>query len=131
LPASDDAAAARGAVEREVLELERLCHELERSLVAGDWNAVGNSLRSSRRATHAFLNAMADAAPHRTEAFDLAVNKRVKRVFDMRQDQLERLETFNQDIGLRLQTLSRWKAYASSIGSKRAPARTAGFDKIR
>jgi hypothetical protein len=118
LPESVDAKTARKAVEVEVVELERLCSELERSLVAGDWNAVGNALRLSRRTTH-------------DEAFDRKVNARMRRVFDMREDQLARLETFHGDIGERLTTLSRWKAYASSMGSKRAPARTAGFDKIR
>jgi len=131
LPESADPAAARSAVECEVIELERLCGELERALVAGDWNTVGNSLRASRRATHAFLNAMEAAEPFRDEAFDRAVNTRMRRVFDIREDQLERLQAFNVDIGDRLKTLSRWKAYAGSIGSKRAPSRTAGFDKTR
>jgi hypothetical protein len=131
LPASDDAATARAAVEREVGELEKQCGELEKSLVAGDWNAVGNALRSSRRTTHAFLNAMEAAAPHRDAEFDQKVNKRMRRVFDIREDQLARLETFHGDVGERLKTLSRWKAYAGSIGSKRAPPRTAGFDKTR
>jgi hypothetical protein len=131
LPESADPAAARNAVEREVVQLERLCGELERALVAGDWNAVGNVLRTSRRTTHAFLNAMEAAEPFRDEPFDRAVNARMRRVFDIREDQLERLRAFNGDIGERLKTLSRWKAYAGSIGSKRAPSRTAGFDKIR
>ncbi len=131
MPASDDAAAARAAVEREAGELEKLCGELEKSLVAGDWNAVANALRSSRRTTHAFLNAMEAAAPHRDDEFDKKINKRMRRVFDVREDQLARLETFHGDVGERLKTLSRWKAYAGSIGSKRAPARTAGFDKTR
>lgn len=131
MPASDDAATARAAVEREVGELEKLSGELEKSLVAGDWNAVGNTLRSSRRTTHAFLNAMEDAAPYRDEAFDQKINKRMRRVFDVREDQLARLETFHTDVGERLKTLSRWKAYAGSMGTKRAPSRTAGFDKTR
>lgn len=131
MPESADPQTARSAVELEVVELERLCGELERALVAGDWNAVGNALRASRRTTHAFLNAMEAAAPYRDEAFDRAVNTRMRRVFDLREDQLDRLQAFNGDIGERLTTLSRWKAYASSMGSKRAPSRTAGFDKIR
>lgn len=131
MPASADAAAALDAVVREVAELERLCGELERSLVAGDWNEVGNALRSSRRTTHAFLNAMEAAAEYRDEAFDRTVNARMRRVFEVREDQLARLEAFHGDIGERLKTLSRWKAYAGSIGSKNAPARSAGFDKTR
>jgi hypothetical protein len=128
LPELDDGTAALRAVEREAADLERLCGELERSLVAGDWNGVANALRSSRRTTHAFLNAMEASAPYRDEPFDKSINARMRRVFDIREDQLTRLETFNTDIGERLTTLSRFKAYASSIGSKRAPARTAGFD---
>jgi hypothetical protein len=131
LPGSDEAAAALRAVEREAVDLERLCGELEKSLVAGDWNGVANALRSSRRTTHAFLNAMDAAAPYRNEAFDRTINARMRRVFDVREDQLTRLQAFNGDVGERLKTLARWKAYASSIGSKRAPARTAGFDKTQ
>jgi hypothetical protein len=126
-----DASAARDAVVREIVELERLCGELERSLVAGDWNAVGNVLRSSRRTTHAFLNAMEAAAPQRDAAFDRLVNRRMRRVFDVREDQLERLRAFNGDIGARLTTISRWKAYAGAMGTKRTPARTAGFDSTQ
>jgi hypothetical protein len=129
LPASDSGEAALAAVRHEVTELEKLCGDLERSLVSGDWNAVGNTLRSSRRATHAFLNAMEAAAPYRDEAFDRKINARMRRVFDAREDQLARLQTFHGDVGEKLKTLSRWKAFAGSMGSKRAPSRTAGFDK--
>jgi hypothetical protein len=125
----DDAAAARASVEHEVAELERLCVELERSLVAGDWNAVGGALRSTRRSMHAFLNAMDASSEHRDEAFDKVINKRMRRVYDVREDQLTRLRTFNAEIGGRLQTLSKWKRFAGSIGSKRAPSRSAGLDR--
>jgi len=123
-----DAAAARGAIERDVAELERLCGELERSLVAGDWNAVANALRSSRRATHSFLNSMEAGQTFRDEAFDRTVTARMRRVFDVREDQLERLRTFNAGVGQRLRQISRWNTFARETGSKRAPARTAGFD---
>jgi len=129
LPESDKGLAARAAVVHEVAELERLCGELEQALVAGDWNEVGNALRSSRRTTHAFLNAMEAAAEHRDEAFDAGINARMRRVFDVRDDQLARLETFHTGIGDRLKQLSRWKEFAGSVGSKRAPARTLGLDR--
>jgi hypothetical protein len=131
LSESAEDVAARSAVEHEVSELERLCGELERSLVAGDWNEVGNMLRSSRRTTHAFLNAMEAAEPFRNEAFDRAINARMRRVFDVREDQLERLRVFNGGVGEKLVNLSRWKKFAQAIGSKHAPARTAGLDKIQ
>lgn len=121
--------AVREAVEREVVELERLCAELESSLVAGDWTAASNAIRDSRRVTHAFLNAMDAAAESRDEEFDRAVYARVRRVFDARQDQLQRLEQFHGRVGDRLQTLSKWKVFARSIGAKRAPNRTVGLDR--
>ncbi len=117
----------RAEVEREVAEIECLCGDLERGLVEGDWNAAGNALRASRRAMHAFLNAM-EACTERDEAFDAVIRERMRRVFDVREDQLARLIAFRDGIGERLQTLSRWKAFARSIGANRAPKRTAGFD---
>jgi len=129
LQASDNA--RRGAVEREVVELERLCGVLERALVAGEWDDASSALRDARRTTHAFRNAMEAAGNSRDAEFDEAIYQRVKRVYDARQDQIERLTEFHDQIGQRLQTLSTWKIFARSIGAKNAPARTLGFDSRR
>jgi hypothetical protein len=123
--------ALRAAVEREVGELERLCRDMETYLVAGDWNSAGNALRDSRRATHAFLNAMEAAAAFRDEAFDAGVHARLRRVFDVRQDQLQRLEQFHEGVGSRLQTISKFKMYARSVGKKRPPLSRLGLDRTR
>jgi hypothetical protein len=130
LRASADAGSPREAVEREVAELERLCADLETSLVGGDWTAAANALRDSRRVTHAFLNAMEAAAGVRDDAFDQAIHARMRRIFDLREDQLARLRTFHDGVGERLQTLSKWKLFARSIGAKRAPRRL-GVDSRR
>jgi hypothetical protein len=129
LPASDDAASARAEVERQLSELERLCRVTETGLVAGDWNGVACALRDARRVTHAMRNAMERSQDVRDEAFDLAVHARIKRVYDQREDQLQRLRTFHASVGQRLQTLSQWKVFARSIGAKRAPNRTLGVDR--
>jgi hypothetical protein len=129
LQASDNA--KRAAVEREVVELERLCGLLERALVAGEWDDASSALRDARRTTHAFRNAMEAAASSRDAEFDEAIYQRVKRVYDARQDQIDRLSEFHDQIGQRLQTLSTWKIFARSIGAKNAPARTLGFDSRR
>ena len=129
LPAS--ANSEREAVEREVCELERLCGALESSLVAGDWNGAANALRDSRRVTHAFVNAMEEAAAARDQEFDRAIEVRVRRVYDAREDQLERLRAFHTQIGERLATISRWKSFARSIGAKKARARHSLFDSTR
>jgi hypothetical protein len=129
LPASGDRLADFRAVEQEVKELERLCGELERSLVGADWTSAANALRDSRRVTHAFLNAMDVAREWHDEAFEKAVYARARRVFDVRQDQLERLTAFRDDVGKRLQELSRWKVFARSMRSKSgAPAHSIGLD---
>jgi hypothetical protein len=130
LPASDNGS-EREAVEREVIELERLCGLLEKALVAGEWDDASQALRESRRATHAFRNAMEAAAGKRDEAFDEGIYRRVKRIYDARQDQIERLSGFHDQIGQRLQTLSTWKIFARSIGAKHAPSRTLGLDSTR
>lgn len=122
---------ARAAIEREVCELERLCGVLESALVAGEWDDASGALRDARRTTHAFRNAMEAAAASRDAAFDEVIYQRVKRVYDARQDQIERLSEFRDQIGLKLQTLSTWKIFARSIGAKNAPARTLGFDSRR
>lgn len=121
----------RAAVEHEVSELERLCSVLETALVGGEWDDASKALRDARRATHAFRNAMEAAANARDAEFDETIYRRVKRVYDARQDQIERLNQFRDQIGQRLQTLSTWKIFARSIGAKNAPARTLGFDSRR
>jgi hypothetical protein len=130
LPASDSGA-ERAAVEREVCELERLCGVLEKALISGEWDDASSALRDARRTTHAFRNAMDAAAGSRDAAFDEAIYQRVKRVYDARQDQIQRLTQFRDQIGERLQTLSTWKIFARSIGAKNAPARSLGFDSRR
>lgn len=125
-------AEARAAIEREVEELERLCVALEHDLVGGRWDDASQTLRDTRRVTHALLNAMDAAVPHRDEPFDAALTARVRRVFDMRDDQLSRLQEYHQQVGERLQTFSRWKSFARSIGAKNARAkRSVGLDSRR
>ena len=126
------ASAEREAVEREVEELERLCETLEASLIAGKWESAAAMLRDSRRVTHAYLNAMDAAAPVRDEAFDRAIHARMRRIFDIREDQLARLRAFHAGVGERLAALSRWKQYARSIGARKGRARqTVGLDSTR
>jgi pyrroloquinoline quinone (PQQ) biosynthesis protein C len=131
LPASGDPQALQTAIQAEVRELEELCKRLEQHLVRGDWKAASEAVSDSRRVTHAFLNAMEEAGDARNQEFDAAIYARMRRVFDVRQDQLARLETFRDDVGERLQAISRWKQFGRSIGAKRASKRGAGLDSSR
>jgi len=72
---------------------------------------------------------MEAAQPSRDEVFDRAVYARIRRVFDVREDQLERLQAYHDRVGERLQTLSRWKVFARGIGARRAPQKTLGLDR--
>jgi hypothetical protein len=118
-------------VERELTELERLCAALERDLVGGRWKSAENALRDMRRVTHGYLNALQQAQEVRDEAFDAAVTARLQRVMDARQNQLARLETFHENLRQRLETLSRWKTFARSIGAKRGRRASLGLDSVR
>ena len=130
LPASDERLADRRAVEREVKELERLCGELERSLVAADWNGAANALRDQRRVTHAFSNAMEAARRWNDAEFEAAVRARVQRIYDVREDQIARLQTFHDDVAQRLQDISRWKLLARTMRSRTGgPTKTIGLDR--
>ncbi|HLX25709.1 MAG TPA: hypothetical protein VKR05_01850 [Candidatus Cybelea sp.] len=128
------ASAEREAVEREVEELERLCKTLEEHLVAGNWESATGALRDSRRVTHAYLNAMEAAATVRDEAFDRSIHERLRRIFDVREDQLVRLRAYHAGVGERLTALSRWKQFARGIGANRGRSRsrkTLGLDSTR
>lgn len=125
------ASAERQAVEREVDELERLCGTLESSLVVGNWEEAAGVLRDSRRVTHAYLNAMEAAAEARDEEFDRKIYARMRRIFDVREDQLARLQAFHDGVGEKLQMFARWKEFARSIGARKRPARTVSIDSRR
>lgn len=113
-------------------ELERLCVALEHDLVGGRWDEASQRLRDTRRVTHALVNAMDAAAPYRNASFEEAVTERVRRVYDLRDDQLRRLQEYHDQIGERLHTFSRWKSFARSIGAKSArPKRSVGLDSRR
>ena len=125
------ASVKRDAVEREVCELERLCGTLETSLVSGNWEGAAGALRDCRRVTHAYLNAMEAAADDRDEEFDREIHARLRRVFDVRQDQLARLQAFHDGVGERLAMFARWKAFARSMGAKKARRAGVALDSTR
>jgi hypothetical protein len=130
LSAPAESAALLAAVDAEVTSLERLSEALEAHLVAGQWDLAAEALSDGRRSTHAYLNAMEAAAAVRTEEFDKVVYARMRRIFDVREDQLTRLRAFHHGVGERLQTLSRWKHMAQSMGGKQQPRRAAGLDRM-
>lgn len=118
---SDDRAPA--GVSEHVAELETLCTEIESSLCASDWKRFDAAIANSRRARHAFENAMAETAGTHDAEFERAIFTRLQRVFAVRDDQMKRLQAIHDGIGERLRAISRWKQYARAVGGSHAAQR--------
>lgn len=130
-PSDNAGREALEAVARDINELERLCVEIDASIGERNWNRLGDALRDSRRVTHSVQNAMADASPYRTEAFDKAAFERLQQIFSYRQQRMEMLQEIHDEIGARLRQLSQWKVYARSIAGGEGTRRSAGLDSRR
>jgi len=130
LPQSDNAA-LRADVEREVCALEGLCADIERALVARDWDAFAGAMADSRRVTHAMENAMEAAAPARDAAFDAAIYGRAKRIYDIRENQVARLTSYNDAVGRRLRQIASVRSFARKLGGGSAAPRVAAIDDRR
>ncbi|MEO9170185.1 MAG: hypothetical protein ABI278_03350 [Candidatus Aquilonibacter sp.] len=98
-----------------VSDLETLCNDLEIGLRERNWEKLDTAISGSRRAMHAFENAMAESSALRDDDFDQAVFARLQRVFGVRDEQMKRLETLHGAAGDRLRALSRWKQYARGV----------------
>jgi hypothetical protein len=118
-------------VERELRALEDLCGTMERALMHKRWNDLDRAIADSRRITHALQNAMDDASAVRDAKFDEQVDRRVRYVHAIRQNQMARLQQFNLSVAQRLQLLGRWKsALRSMAGPRRAVSRLASLDQL-
>ena len=112
--------------------LETLCRTLESRLMSRDWHGLEEAIADSRRITHGLQNAMEDAVAARDELFDSQVFSRLRRVYAVRDEQMDRLSRYRDSVGERLRTISKWKGYARSIGAKDArPRATVGLDRLR
>ncbi len=113
-----------------VVELEELCARAERELVALRWSDLESTLADQRRVIAALTNAVYATAGQRGARFDEQLDRRVKRVFAVRDMQLKRLVAFRDNVRRRLSTISKVKQ-ARSFGSY-APRPAAGhLDTLR
>ena len=106
-PSADPARGALEAVAAEVNALERLCLDIDAAVTARDWARLDAAIAGSRKAMHAFENAMAIAIPYRDEAFDRAVFARLQQIYAYRHERLEAVQAYHDEIGDRLRQLSR------------------------
>ena len=96
-----------------------------------DWTGFDQAVADQRRITHSLELAMAQAGPARTDAFDKHVFKRLEVVFRFRDNQLERLGAYQQDLSGRLQSLGRFKQLARRLQKERSGPALGSLDKLR
>ena len=119
------------AVEEQTGALESLCGKLETALVRRRWDDLADAIADSRRVTHALQNALDDSRSVRSAEFDESIFRRIRYVFAIRQNQMVRLQQFNDAVTERLSLLARWKSAVRSMGSGRPPAsRLASLDQL-
>jgi hypothetical protein len=119
------------AVEEELRTLETLCGTLETALMRGDWAELNAAVADSRRVTHALQNALDDARGMGTPSFDQDVLRRIRYVFAIRQNQMARLQQFNEAIGERLSLLARWKSAMRSMSvARKSSSRLASLNQL-
>jgi len=120
LPQSVSADSRLLAVDTTLRELETLCGRMERALQNRDWLEIEGAIADARRVTHALQNAMEEAAPARTKAFDDHVQQRLRYVGAIRDNQMKRLEQYRDAVGERLHLLARWRAAMRSMSGRTA-----------
>ncbi|MFN2448645.1 MAG: hypothetical protein ABR508_02460 [Candidatus Baltobacteraceae bacterium] len=131
MPPSDNAEALRAAVENELHRLEVLCGDIERALMRRNWTDMEAAIADSRRITHALQNAMDDAAHVRDALYDEAVGRRLHYIDAIRENQMTRLQQYQDAVGERLQLTARWKSALRSIGKREpVPSRLGSLDRL-
>ena len=116
---------------REVAALEQFCNEIEYGLRANDASRLNAAIDGSRRTTHALENAMHAASTGSDEAFSAEVDTRLRKIYEIRAGQIQRLEAHRDSIAERLAALSNWKQYARSIGGPKNKERKSILDERR
>lgn len=93
---------------------------MERALQKRDWKEIEGAIADARRVTHALQNAMDEAVPARTKAFDDHVLQRLRYVGAIRDNQMKRLEHYRDAVGDRLHLLARWRSAIRSLSARTA-----------
>lgn len=118
------------AVQSEVDALERLCADVEVAMTAGRWTDLDVALRESRRVQHALENAMHDSQSVRDEAFDVAVQAKLRWIFTIRENQMARMKYFRDAISERLQSIALAKSVARRVGAQHAQPRLGNLNQL-
>ncbi|HYZ15042.1 MAG TPA: hypothetical protein VE591_01525 [Candidatus Acidoferrum sp.] len=111
----------REVVVATILALERACLDADAALVERRWHDVTEALAVQRRLT-AELGELFARTPQLSPAQDERVAKRLRGVLAFRDEQLRRLHALRDEIGRRLETIGRARAFSRSVGHPRTSA---------
>ena len=106
---------ARDAVVASIIALERSCLVAESALAERRWHDVDAAFGEQTRLT-AELARLFAAAPESAPANDAKVAQRVDGILAYRAGQLDRLQTYHAEIGGRLESIGKVRAFSRSIG---------------
>jgi len=103
-----------------ITDFEASVAEADAALAARDWPRIDALLARQHRLTHGLANLLEETAAERPPSFTDEVFRRIKRIFDQRDDQLRRLVAFNHLVKERLVIVSRSRElYRVTQGEKR------------
>ncbi|HTJ27767.1 MAG TPA: hypothetical protein VMA36_16545 [Candidatus Limnocylindria bacterium] len=112
----------RAEIVEAILAFERSCLAADAALVERRWPDFRAALASQRQLTGRLAELFA-ATPQFAPDGDPRVRQRLLGVFKYREDQLRRLRAYHEQVGTRLSTLAKMRAFRRSIGTAPVPAR--------
>ncbi len=115
--ASSSADAARAAVARTIVALERACLDADAAFVERRWPEVRSAFQTQAALT-AELERMFGESPDMAPAQDAKVARRVQGVYAYREDQLRRMRAYRDAVAERLRAIGKMKAFSRAIGRR-------------
>ena len=112
---------ARESVVRTIIEIERSCLEADAALTELRWSDLDASFRTQVELTGR-LAELFERAPETAPANDLKVAERVNGILAYREDQLQRMASYRDEVGARLSAIGKVNAFSRSFGKQPAPA---------
>jgi len=107
--------AAREAVVRAIIALERACLDAESAFVERRWADVRSAFGRQSALTFDLGRLFAEA-PETAPASDAKVARRIRGILAYRDDQLRRMRAYRDEVGERLNSVGKVNALARSLG---------------
>ena len=105
----------RDAVVRTIIALERSCLDADAALVDRRWDVIGAALTRQHELADQ-LAALFAAAPETAPARDARVAARLRGILRYRDDQLQRVEAYRDEVGRRLHAIGQLRALSRTVG---------------